>query len=92
MKPNGVKFESGFTVYERTGDIAVITAGPSPVFGDVDKEEDIAPYRTVAKALKPVCYSVEVAVRKLFGNQAYTPEDRDRVEAYLARFEDGETR
>lgn len=77
--------------YERTDDIAVITAGPSPVFGDVDKGEDIAPYRTVAKALKPVRYPVEVAVGTLFGNQAYTPEGRDRVEAYLARLEDGET-
>lgn len=80
--------EAPGVAYERTGDIAVITAGPKPVFGDVDKGEDITPYRTVAKALKPVRYPVEVAVGTLFGNQAYNPEGRDRVEAYLARLED----
>lgn len=76
--------------YDRTGDIAVMTAGPAPVFGDVNRGEDIAPYRTVAKALKPVRYPIEVAVGTLFGDQEYNPEGRDRLEAYLARFDEGE--
>jgi len=77
--------------YERTGDIAVITAGPAPIWGDVNRGEDIAPYRAVADALRPVRYPVEVAVGTLFGDQEYDPDGRDRVEAYLARFDDEAT-
>jgi len=74
--------------YDRTGDVAVMTAGPAPVFGDIDRGEDIAPYRAVARALKPVRYPVEVAVGSLFGNQKYDLEGRDRVAAYLNRFDE----
>jgi hypothetical protein len=73
--------------YDRTGDVAVITAGEAPIWGDVSGGEDIGPYRAVARALAPVRYPVEVAVGSLFGGQAFDREGRGRVEAYVSRFD-----
>jgi len=64
----------------------VLPAGQSPIWGDVNLGEDIAAYRGIASLLKPIRFPIEVG--SLFGSQTANPDGRDRVEAYLARFDD----
>lgn len=70
-----------------TPEMAVITAGDQPIWGDVGADEDISAYRAVAKALAPVRYPLDVAYGSLFGNQYYDAEGRERIRAYLSRFD-----
>jgi len=70
-----------------THEMAVITAGEKPIWGDVGAGEDISDYRAVAKALAPVRYPLDVAYGSLFGNQYYDSEGRERIRAYLSRFD-----
>lgn len=73
--------------YERGDMLAVITAGQTPIWGDVNAPEDISLYQVVAQALRPVRMHIEPALSGLFGSQTYDPDGRDRVEAYLARLD-----
>lgn len=75
-------------VIERTERMLIATAGPAPIWGDINVGEDIAAYRAVAQALAPVRMSVDPAVTGLFGGHTNDPEGRDRVESYLARFDE----
>lgn len=84
---NAVAAKKGVS-YDRVGEIAVLTAGSAPIWGDVNQGEDVGPYVAVAKALEPVRYPVEVAIGTLFGDQEFSPEGRDRVASYLSRFDD----
>jgi hypothetical protein len=72
---------------KRRGDIVILTAGERPIWGDVNKGEDIAAYKAVAAALQPVRFPAEVAYGSLFGNQSSDPEGRERIDAYLNRFD-----
>lgn len=64
----------------------VLQAGQSPIWGDVNRGEDIAAYHAIALQLRPIRFPLEVG--SLFGSQTANPEGRDRVEGYLARFDD----
>ena len=73
---------------ERRPTMTLVTAGDHPVWGDVDRGDDLAPYRAVARALAPVRYPYEVAIGSLFGDQEFDPAGPEHVRAYLLRFDD----
>ena len=72
---------------ERTDNMAIVTAGDLPIWGDVNASEDISAYQAVAAALKPVRVHIEPALSGLFGSLRSDPQGRDRLEAYLSRFD-----
>jgi hypothetical protein len=65
--------------------MAILTAGTTPVWGDVNAGEDISAYQAVARALAPVQFPREVALKGFFGGPEGNPEHVDRLDAYLAR-------
>lgn len=67
--------------------MAVLTAGPAPIWGDVNAAEDIDAYRAVARALTSVRFPREVALKGFFGGAEGNPEHVERLDAYLARFQ-----
>lgn len=70
----------------RGGSFTVVEAGPAPIWGDVNVDEDFALYRTVAAALKP-CKPEWIRVRNgLFGGYE-NDNGLDRIEAWYERFE-----
>lgn len=77
----------GVTV-EQTADMLIVTAGPAPIWGDVNIAEDIAPFRAVAAALAPARMSVDLAITGLFGGHRQDPDGIDRIEAWYERLED----
>lgn len=81
-----LKDAPGVTLEQRDG-LAVITAGAAPIWGDVNMGEDIAPYRAVAAALRPVRFPIEVAEGTLFGDLSDSPDGMDRLEGYLSRYD-----
>jgi hypothetical protein len=66
---------------------AILTAGSFPIWGDVEGGEDISAYRTVAKALAPVCMAREIMVKGYFNGPEGNPEAEKRLDAYRARFQ-----
>jgi hypothetical protein len=66
--------------------MAVLTAGAAPIWGDVNAGEDISAYQAVARALAPVQFPREVALKGFFGGPEGNPEHVDRLDAYLTRF------
>jgi hypothetical protein len=60
----------------------IIQAGPRPLFGDTHRQEPMPQYRQVAKALKPVRIS---SIRAIDTQHGF---DRERSDAWLARFDD----
>lgn len=72
------------TVEDADG-ILTLTAGPAPIWGDVNAGEDIAAYRSVARYLRPAMIDPRIAYRSLFGSKDHTAEDRESVEGYLRR-------
>jgi hypothetical protein len=73
---------------DRDNTMAVLTAGPAPIWGDVNSGEDIGPYKAVAAALAPVRYPLLPALGTLFGNQDDDPDGINHVKSYLARYDD----
>ncbi|MEE9390872.1 MAG: type VI immunity family protein [Planctomycetota bacterium] len=67
--------------------VVVLTAGEEPIWGDVNAGEDISPYQAVAAALRPIRYPSEVAYRSLFGDLSDDASGRDRIDAYLGRYD-----
>lgn len=72
---------------ERTQNMAILTAGKEPIWGDVNMNEDISAYQKIATALEPVRFPIEAAVRGLFGGNRGNHEAIDRIEAYLKRYD-----
>lgn len=60
---------------------AVIQAGPHPRFGDVNRNEPMTHYETVAKTL------ADIRIRAIPGLAHYHGFDDDRTEQWLARFD-----
>ena len=77
----------GVTV-EQTDDMLTVTAGPEPIWGDVNKDEDISAYKAVAAALAPARASLRPMLNGLFGNQVDDPDGNDRLEEWYERYED----
>lgn len=71
----------------RQGCLRIVTAGPMPVWGHVASGEDLAPYRQVARLLRPLRMPSRIAERHLFGPERDDPERAARVRAYLGRFD-----
>ena len=71
---------------QMTGGTAVLTAGDAPIWGDVQAGEDISAYQAVARALAPIGFPREVALKGFFGGAEGNPEHVARLDAYLARF------
>ncbi|MEM6757860.1 MAG: type VI immunity family protein [Pseudomonadota bacterium] len=76
----------GVTV-DQSDAMLVVTAGATPIWGDVNTGEDISAYRAVADALAPARASVRPMLNGLFGAQVDNPDGADRVEAWYERFE-----
>lgn len=73
------------TVERRNGNV-VITAGMAPIWGDLNRNEDISAYREIARVLAPAEYPLEIAKGSLFGDATGDPDRVDRLTAYLDRF------
>lgn len=75
----GVRFETSDTVLS-------ITIGDGPVWGDVNRDEDISAYRMVARYLAPV--RIPSGCLEAFGfGGGLIESHKDKVEAYLNRFD-----
>jgi hypothetical protein len=74
-------------VLENHTNFAIITAGPLPIWGDVETNENIALYCAVAQALKPVAMAREIMLKGYFNGPEGNPEAEQRMDAYRARFE-----
>lgn len=77
---------AGLELRKRSGQM-VLTAGASPIWGDVNTGEDIGAYQAMAAYLAPIRYHPELAYRSLFASVTSDPEGRDRVDGYLERFD-----
>lgn len=80
-----LKAEEDITV-EQSDTVIAITAGKRPIWGDVNRKEDISAYRTVAKQLSPIRYPEGAAKAFMFGGGTYDANIADKIEAYLERF------
>lgn len=83
--PDKAAFHDDVVVHDEN-DILTLTAGPTPIWGDVNAGEDIAAYQSVARYLRPIMIDANVARRSLFGSKDRTAQDRESVDAYLNRF------
>ncbi|WP_415919307.1 type VI immunity family protein [Tateyamaria sp. SN6-1] len=83
-----VDIETDGVQVEQSDDMLIVTAGPAPIWGDVNADEDITAYRAVSEALAPARASLRPMLNGLFGAQIDDPEGTDRVEAWYERFEE----
>ncbi|MCR4266330.1 type VI immunity family protein [Nitratireductor sp. ZSWI3] len=70
---------------EQSEHVLAITAGVQPIWGDVNRGEDITAYSTVAKQLAPIRYPESAAKAFMFGGNTHDPHHADKIETYLAR-------
>ncbi len=75
----------GVTV-TRSDHAVTLTAGPAPIWGDVNRGEDIAAFRAVAAALAPVAMPRAVTDSRYFAGDPDDADHMDRLDAYLSRF------
>ncbi|WP_421361890.1 hypothetical protein [Agrobacterium rosae] len=71
---------------EKSDSVLCITAGEPPIWGDVNKGEDIGAYKVSARYLAPVRMPHGALEAFGFGGNG-TPEHKDKIEAYLTRFD-----
>ena len=64
----------------------VVTAGDDPIWGDVNHDEDISAFISIAEALLPIRYPLGAAKAFMFGGDPGNARIVDRVEAYLGRY------
>jgi hypothetical protein len=81
----GLRVDAPVTLAMVNG-MAVLTAGAAPIWGDVNAGEDISAYQAVARALTPVQFPREAALKGFFGGAEGNAEHVDRLDAYLMRF------
>jgi hypothetical protein len=67
-------------------DPLTLTAGPAPIWGDVNRDEDIAPYRAVAAALAPLAMPRAITDCRYFAGNPDNADHMDRLDLYLERF------
>jgi hypothetical protein len=77
--------QPGVTV-ERGAHCVALTAGPRPIWGDVNAAEDISAFRAVAAALAPIAMPRTVTDSRYFTGDPDDADHMDRLDAYLARF------
>ncbi len=76
----------GVDLHRHKGFIA-LTAGPVPIWGDINQGEDLTSYRAVAAALRSLRLPPAYIRNALFGSGGAS-EKLDRLEAWSARYED----
>lgn len=79
----------GMTIEDR-GDFAAVTAGPAPIWGDLNLNEDISAYQAAFAHLEPAMADWDMRVRAAPG---HSTKDKERVrlaKAYVDRFAVGE--
>lgn len=64
-----------------------LTAGNAPIWGGIAQGEDISPYQALAKLLKPLRMPEQIAQRHMFVSCDSSPDQPDRLRAYLRRFD-----
>lgn len=62
-----------------------LTAGPAPIWGDINRGEDIAAYQAVAAALAPLAMPREITDTRYFTGDPDDADFMDRLDLYLAR-------
>jgi len=62
-----------------------LTAGPAPIWGDVNRGEDIAPYRAVAAVLAPLAMPREITDTRYFQGNPDNADFMERLDLYLER-------
>ncbi|WP_323718035.1 hypothetical protein [Paracoccus aminovorans] len=67
------------------GGFTAITAGPAPIWGDVNRAEDISVYRAAAQALRPARVEWNYVRNALFGSGG-GDEKIDRLEDWFTRY------
>lgn len=70
---------------EQSEDLLIVTAGPAPIWGELD--EDIRAYRAVSAALAPARASLRPMLNGLFGSQVDEPDGTARLQAWYHRYE-----
>lgn len=65
---------------------AELTAGPEPIWGDINSGEDISAWQNAATALAQVRPDWEFAKRRLFGGGYENDNGLERIEAWHERF------
>lgn len=83
--PKGQPEHAHVDITRTDNDVTVLTAGPLPIWGDVNEGEDTSAYSAVAQWLETLRYPVPIALNSLFGSQGADPRGADRVEAYVRR-------
>jgi len=68
--------------------VTVITAGAQPIWGDLNKGEQIASYTAIAHALASISYPKDIAYGSYFGNMRQDLPGRQRLDAYFDRLWD----
>lgn len=63
----------------------VLTAGSAPIWGDVNRSENIAAYSAIAQALIPIAPPREIAYGNFFGDLTGDFEACERLDAYFSR-------
>ncbi len=72
-------------VIEQTDRMTVVTAGPQPIWGDVNAGEDISAYRAAYSYLLPAMADRSV-LRSILGGAGSSPQRADVIDSYLDRF------
>ncbi len=72
-------------VIEQTDRMTVVTAGPQPIWGDVNAGEDISAYRSAYSYLLPAMADRSV-LRSILGGAGSSPQRADMIDSYLDRF------
>ncbi|PZX13130.1 uncharacterized protein DUF3396 [Celeribacter halophilus] len=65
----------------------ILTAGDAPVWGDVQKAENIDSYRAIAAALAPVRYPYAIALNQNFGGDTAASDQADLIKAHYHRLD-----
>lgn len=79
---------SGVTM-NRNSLMAILTIGPKPIWGDVNRAEDISAYRKLSNALAAIRVRQPYLHNWLFGSNSDDFDAKDRLGAWYARFSHG---
>lgn len=84
--PNSFDLPADIEV-ETSDKLLILTAGKTPIWGDVNLNENISSYRAVAAALAPVRYPYPIALNQNFGGDTASPDQADLIEAHYHRLD-----
>lgn len=72
---------------ESSDTMLILTAGKAPIWGDVNKNENIENYCAIAAALEAVRYPYAIALNQNFGGDTAAPGQADLIETHYHRLD-----